>query len=134
MKFTSKDLMKAMGLQVGDRVEVGSLVGIIKNDSEDNKITVELYNENKWYGTDFLYKLVDKEIEILPRPKRVGDLKCDKECNTCPLKILCRADMINSENVATLYILLEPFKDRDYFDQEIYDLLKARLDKEVEEE
>lgn len=125
MKFTSEDLMKAMGLQVGDRIRI--------NDKPDNYF-VELnecgipcvkdeYTKNRF---EMKY-LIDRKIEILPRPKRVGDLKCGEcGCNSCPIRAICVDDLTDD----TLYNKLE-LAHKYAKDQEIYDLLKARLDKEV---
>jgi hypothetical protein len=58
----------------------------------------------------------------------------DVECDKCPLRMVQ-----GCENVLAKYTLYQCFeKIKDYnenngsFDQEIHDLLKARLDKEVE--
>ena len=74
------------------------------------------------------------DFEILPRPKRVGELKCGElECQECPLRtIRCDKDDIDIKD-CSLYYILESVLVGAEFDQEIYDLLKARLDKEVEE-
>ena len=65
MKFTSEDLMKAMGLQVGDRIkfynEVLTIVEI------PNNIGIE--NDTGLYNIDIL---LNKDFEILPRPKKLG--------------------------------------------------------------
>ena len=126
MKFTSEDLMKAMGLQVGDRVKVmfNGHIFIITNtfkleSTEDKQIKYDIH----W--------LVDKNIQILPRPKRVGNLKCREidNCMKCPLQWLCFRRIHEKEEMETsLYEMLESLVVTD---QEIYDLLKARLDKEV---
>ena len=130
MKFTSEDLMKAMRLQVGDRVKVG----------EYNE-TFELMKstEGKWRLiskncsiVDLIW-LVDKDYEILPRPKRVGDLKCkDFECAKCHLRCLPHCNQMSNAK-KTLFNILNGWNEYDTFDQEIYDLLKARLDKVVEQ-
>lgn len=134
MKFTSEDLMKAMGLQVGDKIKV------FKDNTDTYKAGVyqlEVCVPN-WYvlvhieDEDYRFKLkwlVDLEYEILPKPKRVGELKCGGDyCNKCPLNFVCKN---TKKRVVgeTLYEILEYFYIDD---QEIYDLLKARLDKEVE--
>jgi hypothetical protein len=124
MKFTSEDLMKAMGLQVGDKIkfynEVFTIVEI------PNNIGIE--NDTGLYNIDIL---LNKDFEILPRPKRVGELKCGnfKDCEKCPLVLLCELseDLPNGDN---FYEMLEMKQIKD---KEIYDLLKARLDKVVEE-
>ena len=85
------------------------------------------------------YKLVNKDIEILPAPKRVGDLKCGEDiiiCENCPLKALagCSWYGCGMFGLLTLYEILEKvYNDWLNKDQEIYDLLKARLDKEIKE-
>jgi hypothetical protein len=129
MKFTSEDLMKAMGLQVGDYVRIKT--------KELEKYTFLVDDEDglmlvyEGYEYPIVY-LVDHEYEILPRPKRVGDLQCvEYECAKCPLRTI-RCDK-NDDIGNSLYYILENVLVGADFDQEIYDLLKARLDKEVEE-
>jgi hypothetical protein len=143
MKFTSEDLMKAMGLQVGDRIilDNGSVYEIKKRDSEIllhylyGTRVKKLSMHFEWLSLGYLY---EKNFEILPRPKRVGDLKCGNfdGCDYgCPLCWMCchYDSHIRKEHNddTTLYEVLQNFNFDD--DQEIYDLLKARLDKVVEE-
>lgn len=130
MKFTSEDLIKAMGLSVGDKVKV-----TFKDDTIEEYEIIKYDNGNIILHDDFhgyddhIGYLLDQEIEILPRPKRVGDLKCGTDCQKCPL----RAINCKGTTDKTLFFLLSMWKnDEDFFDQEIHDLLKARLDKEVE--
>ena len=131
MKFTSEDLMKAMGLQVGDRFKF--------NDFDWDNHIYEIIIEHDLYlvKTDLeqtfpLYNLLNREFEILPRPKKVGDLKCiEYKCVKCPLRsIRCEK---NDDVDNSLYYILEKVLVGVDFDQEIYDILKTRLDKEVEE-
>ena len=130
MKFTSEDLMKYMGLQVGDRIKV-----TFKDDTIEEYEIIKYDNGNIILHDDFhgyddhVGYLLDNEIEILPRPKRVGELKCnDISCTQCPLKCMCMGNFGTN-----LYDNLEHYKDeQEIFDQEIYDLLKTRLDKVVE--
>ena len=132
MKFTSEDLMKAMGLQVGDRVKhLGIVWTVHYNDDLIHCIYLHTYYDEKWHRLN-LFELFDKEYEILPKPKRVGDLKCgEKSCKTCPLRMIgCRNIATSTKN--TLYQILEKYS-KEYQDQEIYDLLKSRLDKVVQE-
>lgn len=124
MKFTSEDLMKAMGLQVGDKIKIGEYIYTITEyyTLKGNSFKSPMDSFQVMY-------LVDEDFEILPRPKRIGDLKCDKECNTCPLRALESCNMFGR---LTLYELLEKvYNDWENKDQEVYALLKARLDKEV---
>lgn len=132
MKFSSKDLMKAMSLQVGDLVRVANCVYELKSENEYyyfqsvNKSTLFINN---------LAELVDIEYEILPRPKKYGELKCDnfEGCDYgCPLRWLC-CNIMKDDNAPdstlTLYQLLD-FYEVD--DEGVYNLFKKRLNKEVE--
>jgi hypothetical protein len=76
MKFTSEDLMKAMGLQAGDRIrvcdkaisatfEVTNDYGLFRLDHVDIPNARTGYELHHIFGLDF---------EILPRPKRVEDI------------------------------------------------------------
>lgn len=131
MKFTSEDLMKAMGLAVGDKV-------IINNNKKPSYEVIKEQNIHKLKSISLgtihpLYYLINTTFEILPRPKRVGDLKCgeygEHNCASCPIRAICVSDEYNDE---TLYSKLE-LSHKFAKDQEIYELLKARLDKEVEQ-
>lgn len=136
MKFTSQDLIKVMGLSVGDKVKVTfkddtiEKYEIIKNDNGNIILHDDFYGYDAHIGC-----LLNQKIEILPRPKRVGDLKCDTDmkCNNCPLRAICEEIHFAEGNDIRLYVGLESFKQSDKFDQEIYDFLKKRLDKEVKE-
>lgn len=131
MKFTSEDLMKAMGLNVGDRVKIAftnfDLILEVKLDTH-----LQLYDVKNDNYMDIMDVITDKlEYEILPRPKRVGDLTCnDFECPNCPLNYICNLCDYGFLLENSLFNILELFNCDD---QEIHDLLKARLDKEVNE-
>ena len=139
MKFTSEDLMKAMGLQVGDRIRVGNDILTVQME-KDVPVLKPKYKSIECISLEninylSLGFLVERDYEILQRPKRVGNLKCRdvcEDCNKCPLRIIC-SDYFDELN--NFYQVLEQYKVSagDLFDQEIYDLLKARLDKEVVE-
>ena len=138
MKFTTEDLMKAMGLQVGDKIKSnGVLYLVCENDEDEDRGTHTIYryylrNINK-IGMIMLEDLIGEEYEILPRPKRVGNLKCgevDFKCSECPIRAVCLPNEKTDEQ--TFYAELELW-NKYAKDKEIYDLLKARLDKEVEE-
>ena len=135
---TSKELMEWLGLQVGDRVKVNFTSNMFQEDLiyevvDDkifvNQIHLKVVNTKDFIMIDLNY-LVNIDFEILPRPKRVGDLKCKGfgNCGGCPLYWLS-CDYSNGGN---LYEALEDWFENSK-DQEIYDLLKARLDKEVVE-
>ena len=84
-------------------------------------------------GCDWVLKYclmnTDKIIK-LPKKKHVGDLICkDLKCENCPLySINCDAGDAYSNLYRNLEYHYEQFKDK-----EIYDILKKRLDKEIDE-
>lgn len=122
MRFTNEDLAKLLGLKIGDRIKTSK--GYIADITEDYKLD---YHPGK-SGLPFL---VDEEFEILPPKKKTGDLICkDVDCDTCPLRAL-HCDAAYSD---TLYKILERhFTEMGIKDKEIYNILKARLDKEMKE-
>ena len=133
MKFTSEDLMKAMGLKVGDRVKTNDGILELFMDNE-NQLRWKIIESKVFFDFKFLTfeHIYNIDYEILPRPKRVGQLTCreNKDCRTCPLWWICFIKIDEKNEMQTsLYEMLESFAVKD---QEIYDLLKARLDKEVE--
>ena len=135
MKFTSEDLMKAMGLEVGDRIRVENFNNSdfeVKSFRNLDIVEYVLEDENgDMFGFEFIF---NHNFEILPKPKRVGQLTCReiKDCRTCPLWWICFIKIQAKDEMETsLYEMLESFVVTD---QEIHDLLKARLDKEVVEE
>lgn len=126
MKLTNKDLLKILSLQIGDKIKTD--IGILEiKKSTSGIIYLEDTEDNEEYN---LSELVNVEYEILPRPKRVGDLICNEtDCKNCPMKCLECLEYIDAPE--TIYERLKRWYEY-YKDQEIYDLLKARLDKEVE--
>ena len=136
MKFTSKDLMKAMGLSVGDRIKISvannEFIYEIRLNAENKPY---LLNEQNLINCGDVHSLIDMDIDIRPRPKRVGDLRCDGKCPLCPCIYVCN-DEINAVN-KTLYEILELgiatfTKTPQEMNKEIHDVIKARLDKAVE--
>lgn len=128
---TSKEFMEWLGLKVGDRVKMpfGMDEAVCKLNGNyqlcfedvDNYLTLE--------------NLLNKEFEILPAPKRVGDLKCkDFECSSCPIRALINCNKADNQNQSLFDNLAEWTNKYTSFDQEIYDLLMARLDKEVKQD
>lgn len=103
MKFTNKDLAKAMRLKVGDKVK-------FKN-GEIAKVTED-------YELDFcpikakLEILVNVEYKILPRKKKVGDKLCANiPCKKCPIFIGCKfSDCPAAESDTLFYKLEKPTK------------------------
>ena len=120
MKFY-KYLAKALGLKVGDKIKYGEANFILNQN-------YVLHNEEKGYDVSML-DLIDDDFEILPPKKKVGELKCcDFTCDNCPLRIIDCSSVASKK----IYDILEDF-NKAYNDQEIYDIIKKRLDKEVEE-
>ena len=119
MKFTNKDLAKAMGLKVGDRIKVSDMVFEVNGDY--------LLIDEKNY-THSLLILIGKDFEIVHPKKKLGEKLCkEMVCDNCPLcKITCMYRYYK-----TLYEVLDNWYER-FQDKELYDILKARLDKEVE--
>ena len=133
MKFTSEMLIKDMGLSIGDKIKV-----TFKDDTIEEYEIIKYDNGNIILHDDFhgyddhIGYLLDNEIEILPRPKRVGDTLCkDCECEECHLRCLPHCNQLDNGK-KTLFNILDGWNEYNSFDQEIYDLLKARLDKVVE--
>lgn len=124
MKFTNNDLAKAMGLEIGDRVRVKCADG-----------SSYIYKLNPDYSLScnrihiHLDSIIELDYEIIPRTKKVGELICrDICCADCPLRSIdCGGEGGNE----SLYDKLE-YTFVDMNDKEIYDILKSRLDKEVE--
>ena len=118
-RFTRKDLANAMGLKPGDKIKL--------NNGEIAKVT-EDYNLDFYPLKASFYVIIDEDYEILPIKKQVGDLFCDEvECTKCPLRAgYCRGLAHDSlyENLEQTFAEIE--------DKEIYNILKSRLDKEVE--
>lgn len=138
MKFTSEDLMKAMKLQVGDRVEIGKAIYKVDYDKHSNDYYFKALETGR--GDENLYCVIDLKLEyqILPKPKRVGDLKCEEigQCKKCTLQWLCNAhykysnSKIKFDRNRTLYQILASYNIEDF---DVYKVFKDRLDKEVEE-
>lgn len=128
MKFTSGDLLRVLGLKVGDviKTSVGDIFEIV----EVNFIYLYLKNaEGRAIAWQSNY-LIDLEFEILPPVKKVGDMRCKdfEVCKECPLRFInCR----NSDN----QVLFDIFKDLKenlcLVDEEIEAIIEKRLNKEV---
>ena len=134
MKFTNEMLMQAMGLAVGDRVKIKT-----ETKNHDYKVMEGVQipylqaMDSKSNPIIPIVCLIDQEIEILPKTKKIGELKCEEfnNCNDCPLQFICNLYNCPFGEENSLYNILTEI---DVYDQEIHDLLKARLDKEVVEE
>lgn len=140
MKFTSEDLMKMIGLQIGDRVKIKFEVSnIIDENITTEERIVNIVSDNNWgVGLEHdgvvvpIERLLNKHFEILPKIKKIGDLRCNDffVCFDCPLRFLCECGF-SIEPAMTLSENLEKIGNFEKKDLEIYDLLLTRLDKEV---
>lgn len=109
-------------------------------DGLERKIFIDEYlyikdEEGKPYSA-VLRTILTGQCEIikLPKePKKIGNLKCGdvEDCEDCPFKVIdCgEADDLKIHTY-TLFDILNNWYEK-YKDQEIYKILKARLDKEV---
>ena len=76
----------------------------------------------------FLYSVIDEQIEMLQPKKKIGDLICGKViCLFCPLLAIGCERKYNK----TLYENLEETSVARK-DEELYNILKAKLDQEIE--
>lgn len=144
MKFTSEDFMQCLGIEVGDKVKIESLEPY-KDGTYTKKYEVYDVVYDDFFGFILSSKndkfpitnIIGHNFDIIPKPKKVGELTCEEcSCAYCPMKMICMNE-IPLETSNTLYDVLDNLLDdsiSDFFDQEIYDLLKDRLDKEVVEE
>ena len=127
MRFTRKDLIDAKGLKPGDKIKA-------KNGRKIYTINDEYYLV---YDDDCKYSpfaLIDEEFEIVPPIKKVGEQLCSKiNCADCPLHgINCILES-KGDLYPSLYDVLEVWH-KEYKDDKLYDFLKARLDKEINDE
>ena len=110
MKFTSEDLMKAMGLQIGDIIEI-----FIPASCQEEKYEIcqrnnddLIYAKSVKYGIQVqLYSLISDytQYKILQKPKRVGENICNRNCPTCPCIFVCNEE-VNAVN-KNLYEVLD---------------------------
>lgn len=125
-RFTKKDLVEAMGLKPGDKINIKTWRTSFTVNDEYNLIS------DVGYPPSSPTILIGEEFEIVQPKKKVGDLICEKVgvtlgCTKCPL----RAGYCKGSPHDSLYNRLDKtFAEIE--DKEIYNILKARLDKEVE--
>ena len=112
-----------MGLKSGDKIKLKTCKNIFTINDEYNLIS----DEDRTY---IPHVLIDEEFEIVTHMKKVGEMVCtDISCEDCPLyRITCMY-----KNDVTLYEALDNWYEK-FHDKEIYDILKSRLDKEVNDE
>lgn len=137
MRKTHKDLLDWLGLKVGDVIRFNDSPNkwIVANEEYialDPKVDRYIYgNGAKLVDELPTESLIEMEFNILPKPERVGDLECSGNCKNCPLMSVCSWD--SDYQGKKIYEVLDYELTTIHDDQEIYDLLKARLDKEVKE-
>ena len=120
--------LKAVGKEDAVYCLTGNLIGCLFDErGEDYESIVE------WLLREALIN-PETIIKLPKEPKKIGNLKCGdvKDCEDCPFKVIdCgEADDLKIHTY-TLFDILNNWYEK-YKDQEIYKILKARLDKEVE--
>lgn len=124
--FTNKDLAKQLKLKIGD---------VIKLDDVEYTLS-DAYDLRDMRGFTYkLYMLVNHTFEIVKRKKFVGELTPLDVCaRRYGLTILYDYTMSQGSRytIYTYYEILK-FWNANNHDDEIYNILKSRLDKEIEE-
>ena len=146
MKFTQEDLLNALKLKVGDKIIVHEIIyEICKVDKIEyylKPVRRNAVNETDIFRIHFplaLGYLIGNEFEIV-KEKHVGDLTCDEirnadKCEICPLRGLDCCTNPNSNIRESLYKNLKAIllSDESFKDEDLYNFLKHRLDKKVED-
>lgn len=127
MRFTRKDLIEAMGLKIGDKIKTKTYGTTFTINDEYYLIADRCYPSSPFI-------LIDEEFEIVKTTK-VGELLCNKidcESDNCPLNsINCYLDCcLEIKDNPSLYDKLEAWY-KEYKDDGIYNILKAKLDQEI---
>lgn len=136
----------SLGVHFDDKQIIQFLYHILYNVAYSKNVSQELKDK---LLTEDLIEIADKfhrteckrinAIRGIPpkQPKYIGDLTCNKfiKCSQCPIKLLCNTTQTDDGNT-TFYERLKSYSKsgKQTFDQEVYDLLKARLDKEIPKE
>ena len=120
--------LKAVGKEDAVYYLTGNLIGCLFDErGEDYESIVE------WLLREALINPEDI-IKLPKESKKIGNLKCGDviDCEDCPFKVIdCgEADDLKIHTY-TLFDILNNWYEK-YKDQEIYKILKARLDTEVE--
>lgn len=146
MKFTQEDLLNALKLKVGDKIIAHEIIYEICKDDKCgyylNPVRGNTVNETYIFRFHFplaLDHLIDTEFEIV-KEKHIGDLTCDEirdadKCELCPLRCLDCCTSPNSNVRESLYENLKAIvlSDEAFKDEDLYNFLKPRLDKKVED-
>lgn len=132
MKITSEDILKTLGINVGDYVIVnGVKYKLITTKDEEGYIFVDP-DAYKLTVSD----LIDiEEFEHIKNKGKVGETRCCdyKLCSECPLCILS-CENVDRAGDWFLYAILNEvcYKAGMKSDNPIYKAFRAELDKEVE--
>lgn len=128
-----RKVFNMLGVEPNERFKSYDREGIIVDGVaylDEELIGYQIVTGEETYVEDLLSNILNGLFTIikLPKKKHVGDLQCeDADCKDCPLyAIHCFPANDN------LYNILEKWLEV-YEDKELYEILKARLDKEVEE-
>ena len=99
--------------------------------NERGKLVLELDGNIIFSQIQTLTFLLDVEYEIVPKPTKLGEMKCrEKDCQECPLRMIdC---LLNKAGEVTLYEMLDDVcKYRDISkESNIYKAFKEMLDSE----
>ena len=141
MKFTEKDLLKAMGLKVGDLVRVTA-----KECWSGNKILqVTKECELKDVHRNVLWNInllicEDNDYEVIKQTGTYGNARCSWngiECKNCPLRMFdCRTVKPNQKKLKDIWKELKQFVVESGFeeDEEIIRIIEQRLDQYIVDE
>lgn len=141
MKKTNEELLQFFGLKVGDKIKVDGYRYPFVIVEENSKIFAKPENcVSRWDCYDvgaLINVLLNNEYEVVKPKKKLGEMKCDEMvCRKCPLraincdakgKTLCEALENYRKNLKGFDGSLKPFENT------FIALIKAELDKEVEE-
>lgn len=144
MKFTEKDLLKAMGLEVGDLIRIkwdfgnsGFRYCVITKDFAFQNIQTET--------KESISMMVGNcEYEKIKQPGTYGNLKCTThiDCEICPLRMIncdlfidLKAPSYNSKLKNIWKNIKESIKIREYEeDKDINRIIEQRLDQYIVDE
>ncbi len=136
MKKTTKEFLEFLGLKIGDKIKIKDELNqeyeIVSETGNDFSL---IRRDLHLLGTAITYisldYLVDREYEIVEKPKKLGYMRCtEKECQECPLRMLdCLLDKIGK---VTLYEMLDEVCEYRNISKEsnVYKAFKEMLDSE----
>ena len=128
--------MNDMKLEIGSKIKVRinnkiRICCICENTSGD--IYFSELNQSEPEIRYALTHLVDCTYDVI-KVKRYGDLKCEeiKCCYKCPLRALCGSVFGGFTLYENFDDLLRNAHEDNIYDDEIFSIIKKRLDEEVE--